>query len=100
MMLHAPWRMACRSTSPRRSRPAWRAPTPSTRRPTKLISWVFIMDEKCAEARAAAVEALKRDEALAEAHWSMAAVKARCDWDWSGAELAAKRAIELNPSSA
>ena len=36
--------------------------------------------------RAAAIEALKIDDQLAEAHTSLAYVKARYDWDWQGAE--------------
>jgi serine/threonine-protein kinase len=51
-------------------------------------------------AKAAALKALKLDEALAEAHTSLAAVRAWYDWDWAGAELRYKRAIEINPGYA
>jgi serine/threonine protein kinase/Tfp pilus assembly protein PilF len=52
------------------------------------------------KARAAAEKALEIDEALAEAHTSLAFVKYLYDWDWPGAEREFKRAIELNPSYA
>jgi TolB-like protein/Tfp pilus assembly protein PilF len=52
------------------------------------------------KARDAAVKALQLDETLAEAHASLAAVKADYDWDWKGAELELRRAIELNPGYA
>jgi serine/threonine-protein kinase len=45
----------------------------------------------------AAVKALAIDETLSEAHNSLGEVKIWYDWDWPGAELEFKRAIELNP---
>ena len=51
-------------------------------------------------ARAAAEKALEIDEALSEAHTSLAFVKYLYDWDWLGAEREFMRAIELNPSYA
>jgi serine/threonine protein kinase/Tfp pilus assembly protein PilF len=51
-------------------------------------------------AKAAAMEALKLDDSLAEAHTSLALVREYYDWDWSGAENEFKRAMELNPNSA
>ena len=51
-------------------------------------------------AREAALKALEMDDTLAEAHISLAVVKAQYDWDWSGAENEFRRAIALNPSSA
>jgi TolB-like protein/Tfp pilus assembly protein PilF len=50
-------------------------------------------------AREAALRALEIDDTLAEAHTSLGAVKAYYDWDWPGAEVDFKRAIELNPHS-
>ncbi len=41
--------------------------------------------------------AVLQDENSAEAHTSLAHVKATQDWDWLGAEQEFKRAIELNP---
>src|SRR5437660_6313934 len=48
----------------------------------------------------AAVKALTIDDALGEAHFSLAVVKAWYDWDWPGGEREFKRAIELNPEFA
>jgi TolB-like protein/DNA-binding winged helix-turn-helix (wHTH) protein/Tfp pilus assembly protein PilF len=48
------------------------------------------------KARTAALKALEIDDTLAEAHTSLAVVKYRYDWDWSGAEREFKQAIELN----
>jgi len=50
-------------------------------------------------ARRAALRALEIDDTLAEAHSSLGAVKAYCDWDWSGAEVEFLRGIELSPHS-
>jgi TolB-like protein/Tfp pilus assembly protein PilF len=49
------------------------------------------------KAKQAAMEAVKLDGSLAEAHRSLAAVKIWYDWDRIGAEAELKRAIELNP---
>lgn len=53
--------------------------------------------EGCQAARQAAERALSLDPNLAEAHLVMAEIKTMCDWDWSGAEAALKRAAELEP---
>jgi tetratricopeptide (TPR) repeat protein len=50
-------------------------------------------------ARAAALQALKLNEQLPEAHTSLANLKFYNDWDWTGAEAAFKRALELDPNS-
>ena len=50
------------------------------------------------KARAAAAEAVKCDETLAEAHAALAAIRMFCDWDWAGAERTFKRALEINPA--
>jgi serine/threonine protein kinase/tetratricopeptide (TPR) repeat protein len=49
------------------------------------------------KARQAAMKALEVDERLAEAHTSLAAVKRDFEWDWRGAELELRRAVEINP---
>jgi len=54
--------------------------------------------EGYALAKGAATLALKYDDSLAEAHTSMASIKAVTDWDWQGAENEYRRALELNPS--
>jgi tetratricopeptide (TPR) repeat protein len=50
------------------------------------------------KAKEAALEALAKDDTLAEAHTSLAVVSMLYDWNWSTAEREFKRAIELNPS--
>lgn len=52
------------------------------------------------KAKAAAMKALALDDTLPEAHIALASVHLYFDWDWAGAEVEVKRALELNPSSA
>jgi serine/threonine-protein kinase len=52
------------------------------------------------QARAAATRALELDEAIAEAHSSLAFIRFRFDWDWTGAEFEFRRALDLNPNHA
>jgi TolB-like protein/DNA-binding winged helix-turn-helix (wHTH) protein/Flp pilus assembly protein TadD len=52
------------------------------------------------KAKTAATKALQMDDALAEAHASMAYVKTYFDWDWPSAEQEFRRALELNPNHA
>jgi TolB-like protein/Tfp pilus assembly protein PilF len=52
------------------------------------------------KAKAAALEAVKRDDTLAEGHTSLAYVRLSYDWDFNAAEREFKRAIELNPGYA
>jgi TolB-like protein/DNA-binding winged helix-turn-helix (wHTH) protein/Tfp pilus assembly protein PilF len=52
------------------------------------------------KAAAAALKALEIDDTLAEAHASLAAVRYRRDWDWTGSETEFKRALELSPNYA
>jgi DNA-binding SARP family transcriptional activator/TolB-like protein len=66
-----------------------------------VLSGVHLPPREAApRARAAALEALKLDDQLAEAHASLAMVKWRYDWDWEGAEAEFKRAIALDPNYA
>jgi tetratricopeptide (TPR) repeat protein len=53
-------------------------------------------DEMLAQARAAAQEAIRQDEACAEAHVALGMVHARADWNWKAAEEEFKKAIALN----
>lgn len=55
--------------------------------------------EGYAKAQAAALRALQLDDALAEAHTSLAITRFYT-WDWPGAEREYKRAIELDPNCA
>ncbi len=50
------------------------------------------------KAKAAALKAVELDNTLAEAHLALAAVNYYYEWDWAGAEVEFKRAIELNPN--
>jgi len=52
------------------------------------------------DARSAALKAISLDDTLAEAHTSLACVRAVFDWDWKGAEEGFTKAIELDPSYA
>lgn len=52
------------------------------------------------KAKAAAIKAAELDDTLAEAHFSLAQLRHRYDWDWSGAEREYKHTLELNPSHA
>ena len=47
-------------------------------------------------AKTAAIKAIELNDSLAETHTALAAIKQRYDWDWSGAEIEFKRALELN----
>jgi TolB-like protein/Tfp pilus assembly protein PilF len=51
-----------------------------------------------AKAKAAALEALKRDDSLGEAHTSLAMLHFWYDWDWASAEREFKLAIARNRS--
>ena len=50
-------------------------------------------------ARAAALEALRLNEQLPEAHIALGDLKFYNDWDWTGSEAEFKRALELDPGS-
>lgn len=57
-------------------------------------------EEGMPRGKEAAMKALELDEALAEAHASLAHVKTWYERDWAGAEREYKRAIELDPNYA
>jgi DNA-binding winged helix-turn-helix (wHTH) protein/tetratricopeptide (TPR) repeat protein len=52
------------------------------------------------KAKAAAVKSIEMNDAVAETHTALGAIKERYDWDWRGAEKEFQRAIELNPNYA
>jgi TolB-like protein/DNA-binding winged helix-turn-helix (wHTH) protein/Flp pilus assembly protein TadD len=56
--------------------------------------------ETMPKARSAALRALQLDDSLAEAHATLAFVKAHYEFDWIAAEIEFRRALELNPSDA
>jgi serine/threonine-protein kinase len=55
--------------------------------------------EAAPNAKTAALKSLALDDTVAEAHYALANIMAWGDWDWTGAEMEFKRAIELNPNS-
>jgi serine/threonine protein kinase/Flp pilus assembly protein TadD len=66
---------------------------------SQLGAYSFLQPEEVfPKARAAAMKALELDETLAEAHASLAFIKAQYDWKWEEAEKEFKRALELNPN--
>src|SRR5439155_8649900 len=56
--------------------------------------------EAITEAKTAAVEALRLDPNLAEAHVALGHIKLALDWDWPAARIEFERGIALNPASA
>jgi serine/threonine protein kinase/Tfp pilus assembly protein PilF len=68
---------------------------------TMLGIWSFLAPEEAhPRAEAAAMKAIELDDMLAEAHASLASVRASYGWDWPEAEKEFKRALELNPNYA
>ena len=65
-----------------------------------LLSELLPARERYPKAKAAALQALEIDETLGEAHVSLAAIKNWYDFDWPGAEMEFRRAIELSPNYA
>jgi tetratricopeptide (TPR) repeat protein len=59
-----------------------------------------IPNESCQKAKATALEAVKKDDALAETHTVLAEIEFWCEWDWASADRDLRRAIEVNPSFA
>jgi len=62
--------------------------------------WYLAPQAVMPKAREAAKKALEIDDALAEAHTSLAEVEFIYDWNWPEAEQEFKRAIQLNPGYA
>jgi len=50
------------------------------------------------KAKAAAEKAMALDSTLEETHYVMAQIKGAFEWNWEGAEMEFRRAIELNPN--
>lgn len=69
--------------------------------PNYALAYAGLADSyigKSAEARSAAMEALRLDDSLGEAHASLGWIE-WLDWNWKGAEAEYRRGIELNPNS-
>lgn len=66
-----------------------------------LVRYTYISpDEGMPKGKTAALKALEIDDTLAEAYTSLAFIKRYYDFDWQGAELEYKRAIEFSPNYA
>jgi len=62
--------------------------------------WGFMIpSDALARARSAAMEALSRDDTLADGHVLLGTAAAIVNFDWTGAEQEFRRALELNPAS-
>jgi tetratricopeptide (TPR) repeat protein len=57
-----------------------------------------IPNESCREAKADALEAVKKDAEAAAPHAILADVEFSCNWDWSTAVSEIRQAIDLNPN--
>lgn len=57
-------------------------------------------EEGFPKAKAAVLRALQLNDALSEAHASLAMIKLSFDWDWLGAETEFQRALALDPTYA
>jgi TolB-like protein/DNA-binding winged helix-turn-helix (wHTH) protein len=57
----------------------------------------LLPSEGYGKARTATLRALEIDDGLADAHASLAAIRAEYDWDWERAETEFQRALELDP---
>jgi TolB-like protein/Tfp pilus assembly protein PilF/predicted Ser/Thr protein kinase len=58
------------------------------------------VDEGYRKAREEVEKALELDPNLAEAHAALGSIRVTYDWDWSGADAAFKRALDLEPGNA
>jgi TolB-like protein/cytochrome c-type biogenesis protein CcmH/NrfG/predicted Ser/Thr protein kinase len=67
------------------------------------VLWVYSSaprKEANQKAREAANKAIELDNTLADAHAMLASIKTLEDWDFAGADLEFRKAIELNPNDA
>jgi serine/threonine protein kinase len=63
--------------------------------------WSFLNpSEALPKGRSAALEAVRLDDTLAEAHSALGLFLEVCDFEWAAAEYEFRRALELNPGSA
>ena len=68
---------------------------------SRQADWGYVpVDEGYGKARQEAEKALELDPNLAEAHASLGCIKRSYDWDWTGADAAYRRALELEPANA
>jgi TolB-like protein/Tfp pilus assembly protein PilF/predicted Ser/Thr protein kinase len=68
---------------------------------SRQADWGYVpVDEGYRKAREEVEKALDIDASLAEAHAARGKIRRANDWDWSGADAASKRALELEPGNA
>lgn len=59
-----------------------------------------IPNESCTKAKATALNAVEKDDTVAETHTILGDIEFWCEWDWASADRDLRRAIEVNPSFA
>jgi tetratricopeptide (TPR) repeat protein len=68
---------------------------------SRQADWGYVpVDEGFRKARQEVEKALELDPNLAEAHEARGRIRRSYDWDWSGADAALKRVLELEPGNA
>jgi tetratricopeptide (TPR) repeat protein len=72
----------------------------STAHGAQGVSGYVPVDEGFRKSRREAEKALALDPNLAEAHAALGQVRSFYDWDWSGADVAHKEALRLDPGNA
>jgi TolB-like protein/DNA-binding winged helix-turn-helix (wHTH) protein/Tfp pilus assembly protein PilF len=59
-----------------------------------------IPNESCTRAKATALNAVEKDDTVAETYTTLGDIEFWCEWDWTSADRDLRRAIDLNPSFA
>jgi TolB-like protein/DNA-binding winged helix-turn-helix (wHTH) protein/Flp pilus assembly protein TadD len=59
-----------------------------------------IPNESCSKAKTTALNAVEKDDTVAETHTTLGEIELWCEWDWAGADRELRRAIDVNPSFA
>jgi len=78
--------------------PEWAEPYAQLARSYQWIAGTGGHPELYPKSKGAALNAIRMDDSLAEAHTVLAFVLFNYDWDWSGAEREYQRALKLNPN--
>jgi TolB-like protein/DNA-binding winged helix-turn-helix (wHTH) protein/Tfp pilus assembly protein PilF len=78
--------------------PEWAEPYAQLARSYDWIAGTGGHPEFYPKAKAAALDAIRMDDSLAEAHTALAFSLFNYDWDWAGAGREYQRALQLNPN--
>jgi TolB-like protein/DNA-binding winged helix-turn-helix (wHTH) protein/Tfp pilus assembly protein PilF len=78
--------------------PEWAEPYAQLARSYDWIAGTGGHPEFYPKAKAAALDAIRMDDSLAEAHTALAFSLFNYDWDWAGAAREYQRALQLNPN--